>query len=131
MKVSKDVAEKEITDWLDYKKVSESRREVQKPNIETLINAVCDGILSIKDDKTFVHELLHPFGDNETIAKIEYKPRVNMATISKHIEGVKQGDVDGRLCAIIAALTNKTKGVIKLMDTEDYSIAQSISVFFL
>lgn len=130
-KVGREVAEKEIIGWLDCKRVSDKKREDQKENINSLISAVCEGSLTVKDDNTLVHELLFPIGSEAKIAKLEYKPRIHMGVIHKHLEGIKPSDADGRICAYIAALTSNPKDVVRLLDTEDYSIAQSIAIFFL
>jgi hypothetical protein len=39
-KVSREVAIEEINQWLDFKKVSDSKREVYEDNIETLVEAI-------------------------------------------------------------------------------------------
>jgi hypothetical protein len=131
MKVSLEISEKEVNEWLDYKKITQQKRDVQEASIKTLINSVAEGSLSLNDDKTFVHELLFPVGKEATIKKFEYKPRVNTGLIQKHMEGSKSTDFDARICATIAALTVNTKEVVKMLDTEDYSIASSIAIFFL
>jgi len=132
MKVSKEVAEAEVNVWLDYKRVSEKKREAYKEQIESLVDAICEGLLSLKEDKTFIYELREPVGSAETkITKLEFKPRLKMGTIHQHLQGVKPSDADGRVCAYIAALTSTTKSVLSQLDSEDYAIPQSIAIFFL
>lgn len=131
--VSKDLATEEINSWLDYKKVSDKKRESQKEQVESLIDAIADGSLTFKDDKTFTFVQVLKFqteGDSP-LTKLEYKPRLKMSTIHSHLQGVKSSDADGRICAYIAALTATPKALINSLDTEDYGIAQSIAIFFL
>lgn len=130
-KVSKEVAGKEIEAWLDYKKVSESKREASAESIATLVNAICDGALSKQDDNTLVHELKFPLENEMSLTKLEYKPRLAMSAIHTQLQGVKPSDADGRLIAYVAALTGKAKGIIKGLDTEDYAIGQAVAIFFL
>lgn len=133
MKVSREIAEAEINGWLDYKRVGEKKRETYKDQIDSLVDAICEGFLSLKDDKTFtlVYELREPIGSDSKISKLEFKPRLKMGVIHQHLQGVKPSDADGRVCAYIAALTSTTKSVLSQMDSEDYAVPQSIAIFFL
>jgi hypothetical protein len=129
--ITREIAEQEINQWLDCKKINERKRESYKDHIDNLIDSVCDGCLSLGDGNVLIHELKFPIEGEASIVKLEYKPRLKVETIQNHLQGVKPSDPDGRVCAYAAALTSKPKNIIKAMDTEDYSIAQSIVVFFL
>jgi Asp-tRNA(Asn)/Glu-tRNA(Gln) amidotransferase B subunit len=129
--VSKEQATKEVNGWLDYKKVSVSKRESSKEQISALVDAVCEGYLSIKEDKTIEQSLKFPTEGAAPISKIQYQPRIKVSSINQHLQGVKATDIDARMLAYVAALTNVTKGVLGSFDTEDYGIAQSIAIFFM
>lgn len=129
--VTRELAEAEVNSWLDYKRVSENRRIVQKAQIESLVGAIMEGTLILNENKTFTHELLFPIGGDTKITKLEYKPRVDIGTIHRSLEGVKSDDADGRILAYVAALASITKTISKQIDTEDYGVAQSIAIFFL
>lgn len=130
--ISREVAEKEITSWLDYKKVSESKRVSHKDAVDTLIDAVSDGLLKFREaDKALVHTLKWPTDGELPVKELEYKPRLSVNQVHVHLQGVKSTDADGRICAYVAALTSKSKEFIKKLDTEDYGISQSVAVFFL
>jgi hypothetical protein len=47
------------------------------------------------------------------------------------MKNVKSDDADGRLNALIAALTGQPKGIITLLDTADRRIAIAIGIFFM
>lgn len=128
--VAIEEAQKEVTDWLDYKKVSESKRETYKDNIDALAGFVSEGVLSLQEN-VFTHTLKFAVGEGGTITKLEYKPRLSMKTVNEQLQGVKATDADARIVAYIAALTGQPKNVIKLLDTEDYAVAQAIAVFFV
>lgn len=132
-KISRELAELEIEKWLEYKKVSDRKKEAYKDGIETLIDSVCEGLLVLRpEDHVLEQTLKIPIGSGDTeIKKLEFKPRIKISSVHNHLAGVKSSDGDGRLCAYIAALTSKPKDIIKGMDTEDYSVGQSIAVFFL
>lgn len=128
--ITKEQAIEEVNSWLDFKKVGEGKRELQKDSIKVLINAIEDGSLYLKDDKTFVHILKFPFGEDVKTTQFEYKPRLNGLETEKAQKGVK-GEGFQLLIAMASALTGKAPGLLKHMDSEDLAISQAISVFFL
>jgi hypothetical protein len=129
--VTMEVATSEIDSWLDAKKVSQQKRDDRADGIKILISGICEGNLTLKEDKTFVQKLKHEFGKDIIFTELEYKPRIHVGLIHQHLTNVKSDDPDGRLLAHVAALTGKPKEVLKKMDTEDFAIAQSIAYFFL
>jgi len=131
MLVDKETATKEIESWLDYKKVSPKKRETAKENIENLIDAVQEGTLVVNADKTITHKLKFPLEGEASINELCYKPRISSGLVQMHMQGVKSSDLFGTYHAYGAALTTKPKEVIKKLDSEDFSIVQNISLFFL
>jgi hypothetical protein len=130
-KVAREVAINDVNRWLDYKVVSERKRESLKDSIETLVDAVEDGLLIVNDDHTIIQNLrIVPDGE-EPIKSLTYKPRLKVSEVHMQLANVKSTDADGRVCAYIAALTTKPKGIIRALDTEDYGIGQAIAIFFL
>lgn len=130
-KVSREVAEKEIDKWLDAKKVFESDREAQKGSIETLVDAIVNGVLIIDEELVITHKLMFPAEGDKAVTEIKYKKRLMERDTRKPLTGVSPQDIDGRMVAFIQALTGESKGVIGAMDTADMRIAKSIVVFFL
>jgi type I restriction-modification system DNA methylase subunit len=131
--LSKEQAEKEVNQWLDFKKVSDRKRSTKEniANILKLVNAFEDGILSL-DPTTHVitQELLFPVGKDGKIDKLNFVPRIPMQKITDELKGVQTDDIGKFMLAYIAAVTGETKNVLVHLDTEDYSIASSISAFF-
>lgn len=130
-KVAREVAEKEINQWLDYKNIKEGKREAFKDSIGRLVEAVMDGCLTLREDKVLVQSLGFPTEGEAPVSELEYKPRIRVGAVQNHLKGVKADDADGRLVAYVAALTSKPKEVIKALDTEDFNISQAIAIFFL
>ena len=132
-KVSEEMAQKTINAWLDAKRVRERKREQQKDNIETLVDAVADGDLSHdpeSNELTLV--LLQPVGIEKKVEKLIFKPRINMGLIRQGLKGIKvTEDSMGYIMAYIATLTNQPKNVINALDSDDYKIASAIAGFFL
>lgn len=131
-KVTREVAEKEVNDWLDYKKVGSQKRESNKDQIDVLIDAICEGALVLKaDTKEFVHTLKFATEGEQPITELTYKPRLSYSQVKGHLHNVKPSDADGRFIAYMAALTGKPKLVFEKLDSVDLSIAQSITLFFV
>lgn len=130
--VSIEIAIKEVTEWLDYKKVSESKRIERKKEIETLASAISEGSLVLnKDDKTFLQHLKLPFGKDDSVKELNYKSRIPIDLIHMRLRNVKSDDADGRLLCHVSALTGQSLELLRKMDTEDYALAQAIAYFFL
>lgn len=135
-KITLEAANEEIESWLDFKKISAQKRKSLSDQIETLIEAMCDGSLVLeKGDESesfvFTQSLKFPFGKDEKITELKFKSRMGIATIHLHLKDVKSTDADGRLLAHVAALTSQNKEILKNMDTVDYSTSSAIAMFFI
>jgi len=119
-KLTRELAILEVESWLNFKQIGDRKRE-----------AIMEGTLSLKEDKTFVHTLKFDTGGEIPVKVLEYSPRLKVSVVKTCLQGVAASDADGRICAYVAALTSKATGIINALDTEDYSLAQSIAVFFL
>lgn len=133
--VAREVAEKEFESWMDFKKIPAKKRESNKEYGEKIIEAICDGRLILnEEDHTFTQKLFFPIqeeGGSTAVSTLNFKPRVKTETIHIQMNGVKPGDADRRVLAYVAALTGVPKALIAKLDTEDYDVCQSFSVFFL
>lgn len=140
-KISKEQAEVEINSWLDYKKVSKSKREENKAYIETLVDAMMDGILSMdgeqdkisskEDYMSFTHFLKFPTEGETPLISLRYKARLKVMTVQSVLRGLKGDDSQAFIIAYACALTSQPKALIQALDTEDYKITQAIAVFFV
>lgn len=130
--VSIEVAEKEITSWLDYKKVGERKREAYATQVENLIQAIGDGDLIFNEEtKELIQKLKFPIGENGTITQFTFSPRIDIKKVRLAMSGVGAKDADLRIVAYISAITSQTKTIIEMMDSEDATIAQDIAIFFI
>ena len=129
--IAKEVAEAEINGWLDYKKIGNAKRDANTSNINTLVDAVCDGTLVVLPDKSIKHTLKFATDGDAPVTELVYKPRVAVREINKAMTGVKADDNDARLIGYVAAVTGKAKGIIGGLDSVDMSIATSIALFFV
>lgn len=127
-KVSQEVAEREVNEWLDFKRIKTSRRKDLEDQIEGLVNLVMEGDMVILEDKTIELALGQPL---DSKSKLTFKPRLSLREVQPRLREVKPGDADGRLMAYICALTGESMGVLGLMDTVDYTACTNIAVFFL
>ena len=131
--LSKEVAEKEVKSWLDYKKYSHKKREA-KANIEAiekLVTAFEEGILVLNPDTFDIKQnLLFPIGVDVKTDSLTFKARIPYARISTELKGIPTDDLGKFTTAYIAAATGEAKAVIAQLDTEDYSIASALAGFF-
>lgn len=132
-KVDRETATKEIDKWLDEKKVSLTKRESKKDQIESLICGIMDGDLSMTDSGEFEHTLKFPSDTSSAVKKLVYKQRILVGDVQHHLKNNKIAitDFDGRINCYIQALTGAPYAVITKMETTDYDIMQSIAVFFM
>jgi len=127
--ISKEQAEKEVNSWLDYKKVSPKKRETLKGNIAYLVEAMMEGLL-VLDSETFVfeHTLKFPVGETK---KLKYKPRLTIKEIQDRTQNIKISGPLEQSIAYISALTGQPSSIIKEMDSEDNTLADYLSFFFM
>lgn len=129
--VSLDKAKIEVDSWLDYKKVSDSRRDDRAEQIKTITYAISEGWLWLNEDKSFTQKLKFPFGKDTNFEEIKYLPRIPIDNIHMQLRAVKSDDADGRLLCHVSALTNMPRAILSKMDSDDYIVAQAIAYFFL
>jgi len=134
-KVSREIAEKDVTFWLDKKKISTGHRELNENFIDQLADAVQEGNLVLdKDTNEWTYELAFPVNDEkggEALGTLKFKSRLNDVMLRPFLNGVKNDDADGRLLAHTAALTGANKGLLKLIDSVDKRVVMAITVFFV
>ncbi len=132
-KITIDKATEEVNEWLDSKKVSEKDKEANQDQIEKLVDAVCNGYLVVNhQDNSLTQTLKFPIkGETDETKEVKYKHRVTVQAIQTQMTGTKAGDFIGMLSAYIAAATGHPKAFVKQLDTQDWSLAQAIGVFFM
>ena len=128
--ITRDAAEVEINDWLDWKKITPAQRETHKDHIDALIEGLQYGFLTLKDN-AFKQTLLFPTEGEAPVTEFNYKARINAVMLAPYLSGVKSGDGDARVIANLACLTAQPKQILKQLDPQDKRICDSIVVFFL
>ncbi len=132
MKVSKEQAQQEVDSWLDFKKISEKKRETYQDQIDTLVSAISDGYLVLGDNKVFTQTLRFPVEGDLGFETLDYKPRVSAGAVQANLQRVKLTDSQGMMMAYACALTDKPSALMKKMDqAEDWSLLQAIVIFFM
>lgn len=123
-----EVARAEINGWLDYKKITPAKRQAHKEFIESLVEAVSIGALTIDEEKVITHNLLFPL---EGMKEIKYKPRISTGLVEIRLKGVDNTNANAMFIAYIGALSNVNVGLINKLDTEDFKIARAVASFFI
>ena len=134
-KVERNVAEQEVEAWLDFKNVSPRKRKEHEEIIETLVNAVEDGVLSIDSESFEITQKLYiPVENNEgevTLDSLKYVARAKVFEIHNGLKGIKGSDPQSMILGYASAITKQPKPVLRNLDTSDFGIAQAISIFFM
>jgi hypothetical protein len=135
-RVSESVATAEVNKWLDYKRISAADREDFKDHIKSLISGVMEGTVRINEENFHIEiDLNWPVdsGVGPEISKLSLKPRIQAREISDRLEKMKiaAGNADGRLKAILCALSGQSSGVIGMLDTTDLRMCNNVVIFFI
>lgn len=130
-KVTQEVAQAEITSWLDKKRIFKNYREQNKISIETLVDAMCEGVLVQDSNGYLIQTLMFPLGEKGVTTELKWAPRLTQKMQNPHMKGVDVQDIEGRFAAMTAALTDTTKSHYMEMESADSRVAKAILVFFL
>jgi len=128
--MSPELARKEVDNWLDIKGVKDRRIKENEDTVDTLCEAVEDGDLYFRDGK-LVQKLNQPIGNEGVIKELTYENRIKLSEVRNRLKGVKSTDLDGRMLAYVGSAVNKPIKMLENIDTADWSLAQSIVVFFM
>lgn len=128
--ISKEMAIAEVNRWLDSKKIGEKKRAAYEKTIEEIVSYVEDGTLILDENNMWKHKLLFPIESEKTTSELTYKNRLNVDEVTNGLKG-SDGTAQDMVKHYVVMLTGKVKGIINKLDTQDYSVCQSISVFFL
>ncbi len=134
--INEQTALQEFTEWMDAKKVKAKTREQLQPNIEMLVDCICDGILSIDPSTNAItHKLDFPVLDKKGepyMTSLTYKARLTGEEQTQANKSLRPSDpLEMRLLATASALTGKLIAELNKMDTADMKITQAISLFFM
>ncbi len=130
--ITREIAEKEVNAWLQYKKVPEDYIAGSRMYIKGIEIAVREGSMVI-DPTTFeiTHKLKWPIGAADfEITELKYKARVGVSVIAANIAGIPVTDLTNRTLGILAALCGKPRTEIAPMDSEDFRAASDVAAFF-
>jgi hypothetical protein len=130
--VSKEVAENDVSAWLDYIRIRKTQRESEfaKVYINHIIESVMEGLLIINEDKTITQKLLSPIGEGGITKEIVYNSRFEVGKMIDAMSLVKSNDEASKTIAVLSLLSNKPVGMFKKLERSDYVIAEKITLFF-
>lgn len=132
-KVDEKVAKAEVDKWLEYLRIKDSKRAENADAIQSVVNAMMDGDLTLDTEKfELTYKLTFPItSGDKPIEELVFQPRLSVLKLQEKLVGVKPTDADGRVMAYVCALTGKPKQVIKMMEVRDYSLPQILAIFFI
>lgn len=129
--ISYEIASQEVEKWLSKNRIKASKRKASEPVIESLIEAVMYGQLVFDENLIITQNLDFPLGENSEVKQFTYKERITKKEVDDKLSVMKNKDGSASITAYVAALTLQPVGIIDKLDTRDYSISQSIAVFFI
>ena len=133
-KVTREVALKDFERWLNFKNIKGRKREDNENFEQIIVDAIVDGQLTIGDNchiKFILPEAITNKEGEEVLKELTFLPRIRVRDVNNKMKGVKADDGDGRVVAYISAITQQNTGIITNLFTEDYSVCQSIVMYFL
>jgi hypothetical protein len=126
--IAHEVAEQEINDWLESKKILPDTIEDNEASKKVLISAMMYGRLKYNsEDNSLTQTLAFPVGD---IKELRYRSRINDNFVQKYMKGAPQNDADARVNGYLAAMTETGRGIISGLDFVDKKVANAIGAFF-
>ena len=134
MKINTETAQSELNKWLDFKNVKEKKRIEYATFGENIIEAIESGNIVLNEKSEIEYTLNSPIlAESGTVIldKLTFKPRLRVAELNAKLKGVVATDADARVMAYIAAATEQNTGLLSKMYTDDYSVCQSIIMYFL
>jgi hypothetical protein len=133
-KVSEEIAEKDLQEWLERNHISEDKIEsaVGESQLKIIKKAIQSGRLVLNEDGKLSLSLSSPIGSlSSPITELVFNARVNRKMVMTHLSGVKSDNGDMRLVAYMGASTGINKTILLELMPEDQSIADAITVFFV
>lgn len=130
-KVTEQQAKAEVLNWLKKLNLSGRKRRERAQFINTLLDAIIEGDLSInKDDGTFHQKLRVPSKATKTL---DYSFRLNVKEFSDICKSneVSPTDTESRINAAVAVMTGKLISEIESLSQDDLDVAASIALFFM
>lgn len=128
--ITKEIATEEVNGWLDYKRVRPSKRQEKEDHVQGMIECVEDGIFVINEDFTITFNVLWP-EEIGNIKTLTFKPRISDREIDNYYKRLDKKSTTSFILARKAALTGINTTILMNMDTEDSTIADHITAFFL
>lgn len=140
-KVPQDMAVSEFQKWLDYKRTKitievgdvEEEGEDTKATVE-IIEAIMTGDLVINEDMTMIYNLSFPVkseNGSNVLEKLTIKPRMTAEDVKNATKGIKRDEPFSIFIGYISVLSGELKGLIKKIDSVDFSLLQKIVGYFL
>lgn len=130
-KITREIAEQEVNKWLDHKGVSARKREKNKAQVETITDAIVDGLLTMDEKFNLIQQLrIVPEGENPP-KELRHRPRITVKDINEASKGVGEENANMIVVGYASVITGKAKGIILALDSSDYEIISAIVIFFI
>jgi len=125
--LSKEMAITEFEKWFEYKKLPEYLREEKREDENQIVSAFMDGRLTMTEENEIKQKLLFPV--NDSLEELTFQPRLKVVDLQKVDKATSQGV--GSIVKLAEALTGEPGGLIRNLDSIDFSLTKSICAYFL
>ena len=127
IKMPADQAEAEVNALLDKKNIFPKRREALQQAVDSVVEAMQYGFVTINEDGTITQNMITPV---DSVSVITYKARIAPEVMNRQIASLKIDNATTRNVAYIKAYTGLLENVINKLETTDRNTAESIALFF-
>lgn len=128
-KVSLKIATEEFERWFESKKLGDSYRKETYETIEKqMIDSICDGSFVINEDNSIKMNLSFPITEPFQVSELTFVNRIQTGKLQARTKIAKTQE--DKLLFTIAALTDTEGGIIRALDSSDFSKAGAIASYF-
>lgn len=129
--IAKEVAIKEVNDWLDAMDYPKKAREHEdiKSYIEIISESVQCGDITFESEYVAVQKLRHPLANGGT-TEIKYDFRFEVGAYHEKMKGKSPSDPVDFNIAKLSLVSGQVPGVFLKLMKYDYSVASKLALFF-
>lgn len=125
-KMTQEAAQAEFERWAyETKKLRPVALKKHADACENFIDALCDGSLTIEEDGSITQKLSFAIADKK---ELKYKARLTIGELGRALDG--RGSDTEKARKMVAMLTGELASVIEKMDSNDWALANVITVFY-
>lgn len=126
-KMTQEAAQAEFERWAyETKKLRPVALKKHADAVDNFVDALCDGTLVIENDGSITQNLrVEPIAGKDSL---KYKPRLTIGEMGRALD--TRGSDTEKARKMVSILTGEMATVIEKMDSNDWAIANLVTVFY-